>query len=140
MSMKSPPLSRASHVPTLTASPSVASQKGREERAVELVEAGARLDRALADVLPDLSRSRVQALMGEGAVTRDGEVMSDLSARALAGVYRILIPPARPADPEGEDIALDICSKMSTLSSSTRPPACRRTRRPAVRTERSSTP
>jgi 23S rRNA pseudouridine1911/1915/1917 synthase len=67
----------------------------REDRLVELSESAARLDRALADALPDLSRSRVQALMAEGAVTRDGQTMSD-------------IPPARPADPEAEDIALDI--------------------------------
>jgi len=75
---------------------------------VELATAGARLDRALADLLPDLSRSRVQALMAEGAVTRDGEAMTDLSARAVTGTYRIVIPPARPADPQAEDIALDI--------------------------------
>jgi 23S rRNA pseudouridine1911/1915/1917 synthase len=81
---------------------------GREERSVELVETSARLDRALADLMPDLSRSRVQALMGEGAVTRDGELMTDLSARAVGGLYRILVPPARPADPQAEDIALDV--------------------------------
>jgi 23S rRNA pseudouridine1911/1915/1917 synthase len=82
--------------------------KGREERTVELPGAAARLDRALADAMPDLSRSRVQALLAEGAVTRDGAVMTDLSSRAAAGVYRILIPPARPADPQAEDIALDV--------------------------------
>ena len=106
--MKSPPLVSPPHFPTLIAPRSVPPQKGREERTVELSESAARLDRALADALPDLSRSRVQALMGEGAVTRDGEVMGDLSARAAAGVYRILIPAARPADPEGEDIALAV--------------------------------
>jgi 23S rRNA pseudouridine1911/1915/1917 synthase len=108
VSMKSPSLVSPPHFPTLIAPRSVPLQKGREERTVELSESAARLDRALADALPDLSRSRVQALMGEGAVTRDGEVMGDLSARAAAGVYRILIPAARPADPEGEDIALDV--------------------------------
>jgi 23S rRNA pseudouridine1911/1915/1917 synthase len=82
--------------------------KGREDRSVEIAGTSARLDRALADAMPDLSRSRVQALMAEGAVTRDGETMSDLSARAAAGGYRILIPPARPADPQAEDIALAV--------------------------------
>jgi 23S rRNA pseudouridine1911/1915/1917 synthase len=82
--------------------------KGREDRVVELIGSAARLDRALADAMPDLSRSRVQALMAAGAVTRDDETMSDLSARAVAGLYRIQIPPARPADPEAEDIALDV--------------------------------
>ncbi len=78
------------------------------ELTVELDGTDARLDRALADALPHLSRSRVQALMTEGAVTRDGEAMTDLSARAAAGLYRILIPVARPADPQAEDIILDI--------------------------------
>ena len=83
--------------------------KGREEeRVVELPGDAARLDRALADALPDLSRSRVQALMAEGAVTRDGEPMTDLSARVVAGAYRIVIPAARPADPQGEDLDLDV--------------------------------
>jgi 23S rRNA pseudouridine1911/1915/1917 synthase len=83
--------------------------RGREEeRFVELSGDAARLDRALADALPDLSRSRVQALMAEGAITREGEVMTDLSARALAGTYRVVIPAARPAEPEAEDIALRV--------------------------------
>ncbi len=81
---------------------------GTEDRVIELAGTGARLDRALADAMPDLSRSRVQALMAEGAVTRDDETMSDHSAPALAGLYRILIPPARPADPQAEDIALAV--------------------------------
>ncbi len=81
---------------------------GTGDRFIELAGAGARLDRALADAMPDLSRSRVQALMGDGAVTRDGEIMNDHSAPALAGVYRIQVPPARPATPQAEDIALAV--------------------------------
>lgn len=44
------------------------------ERVIEIApdEAGARLDKALADRLPELSRGRVQALMAAGMVTRDG--------------------------------------------------------------------
>ena len=80
----------------------------KDVRTVELKESAARLDRALADALPDLSRSRVQALMGEGAVSRDGEPMTDLSAKAVAGVYRITIPAPRPADPQAEEIDLAI--------------------------------
>ena len=79
-----------------------------EVRIVELTGSAARLDRALADALPDLSRSRVQALMGEGAVSRDGEPMTDLSSKALAGVYQIAIPAPRPANPQAEEIDLSI--------------------------------
>ena len=67
---------------------------------------GGRLDRTLADKLTDLSRARVQALMAEGAITRDGEAMTDASAKALAGVYRLVIPAPLSPDPQGEDIAL----------------------------------
>ncbi len=84
-------------------------------RAVELAQSTARLDRALADALPDLSRSRIQALMAEGAITRNGEPMTDLSTRVIAGVYRVVIPPARAAEPEAEDIALDILFEDSHL-------------------------
>ncbi len=79
-----------------------------EVRTVELTGSAARLDRALADALPDLSRSRVQALMGEGAVSRDGEAMTDLSSKAVAGVYQIAIPAPRPANPQAEEIDLSI--------------------------------
>jgi 23S rRNA pseudouridine1911/1915/1917 synthase len=67
-----------------------------------------RLDRALTDRLPDLSRARLQALMAEGRVSRDGAVITDASGRALAGLYRIEIPPPSPADPLPEAIALTV--------------------------------
>ena len=56
---------------------------------VTLSTSDGRLDRALADALPDLSRARVQALMGEGAITRDGAAVTDASAKAAPGVYRL---------------------------------------------------
>jgi len=67
-----------------------------------------RLDRALADALPELSRARIQALMAEGAVTREGAAMNDASARAEPGLYRLAIPPPTPAQPEGEDLGLKV--------------------------------
>ncbi len=67
-----------------------------------------RLDRALADALPDLSRARIQALMGEGAVTRHGEAMTDASARAAPGQYRLEIATPRSPEPRAEAIALTI--------------------------------
>jgi len=76
-------------------------------RIVEL-EAGGRLDKALADKLPELSRSRVQALMAQGAVSRGDVVLSDPSARAAAGLYRLLIPAAVPAEPVPEAIPLTV--------------------------------
>jgi len=67
-----------------------------------------RLDRALADAAPELSRARIQALMAEGAVWRGTEAMTDASARAQAGRYRIAIPPPTPATPQPEAIPLTV--------------------------------
>ncbi|HEY5106293.1 MAG TPA: RluA family pseudouridine synthase [Caulobacteraceae bacterium] len=78
-------------------------------RLVELaIDVTGRLDRALADALPDLSRARIQALMGEGAVSRQGEAMTDASARAAPGLYRLEIPAPRNPEPLAEAIALTI--------------------------------
>ncbi len=81
---------------------------GGAESLVELVSPTGRLDRALADALPELSRARVQALMLEGAITRGGNPVSDPSAKAAAGIYRLVLPELRPAEPQAEDIALTV--------------------------------
>jgi 23S rRNA pseudouridine1911/1915/1917 synthase len=71
---------------------------------VELTTTDGRLDRALAEALPELSRARIQALMAQGAVSRDGEAVGDPSARVRPGLYRLTIPPAAPAIPRGEKL------------------------------------
>jgi 23S rRNA pseudouridine1911/1915/1917 synthase len=67
-----------------------------------------RLDRALADAAPTLSRARLQALMAEGAVSRDGAALTDASAKAQSGRYRIAVPPPTPAVPQPEPILLTV--------------------------------
>ena len=67
-----------------------------------------RLDRALADAAPQLSRARIQALMAEGAVSRGDGAVTDASAKAQAGRYRIAVPPPTPAIPQAEAIALAV--------------------------------
>jgi len=75
---------------------------------VSLTDVSGRLDRALADALPDLSRARVQALMSEGAISRDGAPVLDPSAKAAPGLYRVAIPATLPAEPGAEDINLTV--------------------------------
>ena len=75
---------------------------------VELTAPAPRLDRALADALPELSRARVQALMLQGAITRDGETMTDPSAKAAPGTYQLIVPALLPADPQAEDLDLTV--------------------------------
>ena len=69
---------------------------------------GVRLDKALAEAFPDLSRARLQALLAEGAVRRDGQPVSGGSAKAAAGLYSVILPPVAPADPRPEAIPLAV--------------------------------
>ena len=81
-----------------------------EERLVEILpaQAGERLDKTLAELLPDISRARVQALIAEGAVSRDGVAITSGSQKAQPGDYRLLIPPPAPAEPLPEAIPLTV--------------------------------
>ena len=71
-----------------------------------------RLDRFLAsglDTAEPMSRTRIKALILEGAVTEDGRVASDPSATIRAGAtYVLRLPPVRDARPVAQDIPLDI--------------------------------
>jgi 23S rRNA pseudouridine1911/1915/1917 synthase len=71
-------------------------------------EPAGRIDKVLAERLPELSRARIQALIGEGRVSFDGAPLSDASARARPGDYRLEIPPPAPAEPRPEDIPLNV--------------------------------
>ena len=78
-------------------------------KALDLVvaKAGGRLDKALAEAAGEsLSRGRLQALMAQGAVSLDGAAVTDVSAKAQAGVYRIIVPPLLDATPLPQAIAL----------------------------------
>jgi len=71
--------------------------------------AGLRLDRFLAQALPDLSRSRLQALLTEGAISRDGAKISDANTRVKPGeIYAVRVPKPSPALPQAQDIPLTI--------------------------------
>jgi 23S rRNA pseudouridine1911/1915/1917 synthase len=71
---------------------------------------GLRLDRALADVLPEVSRERLKALIAGGAVTDpSGAIVSDPSSKAVAGgLYSLAVPEATPSTNAAQDIALDV--------------------------------
>jgi 23S rRNA pseudouridine1911/1915/1917 synthase len=71
-------------------------------------ESGARLDKTLAGLLPEFSRARLQALIFEGRLSRAGAVVRDASMRAVAGDYRLEIPPPVAAEPQPEAIPLTV--------------------------------
>lgn len=71
--------------------------------------AGIRLDKFLSEQLPELTRSRVQKLVEEGAVLRNGSPISNAATKVKAGEEYILsVPEAKPLALVAENIALDI--------------------------------
>ena len=68
-----------------------------------------RLDRWLADQLPDWSRSRLQKLVEQGQVTLNGQICTSKKATVQAGDrVHLTIPAAAPLALEPENIPLDI--------------------------------
>ncbi len=80
-----------------------------EHLSITISEGPARLDKALADACPGLSRSRLKALILEGGVTRNGEPATDPAAKVNAGdEITVTVPPPAPAAPEGQAIPLNV--------------------------------
>lgn len=72
-------------------------------------QAGWRLDRFLAAALSDISRSRLQQLIGSGAVTHTRKTIRDGNFRVKPGeAYTVDVPPPAPAVPQGQNIPLQI--------------------------------
>ena len=72
-------------------------------------EGSPRLDRVLAARLPELSRSRLKALILAGRITVKNAPIRDPAYHVAGGdTITIDVPEAVPAEPAGEDIALDI--------------------------------
>ncbi|WP_230533942.1 RluA family pseudouridine synthase [Microvirga roseola] len=68
-----------------------------------------RLDRVLARLQSDLSRSRLQALIREGQVLVDGVPILDPGRKVAGGAaISLTVPPPVPAAPEGEAMELAI--------------------------------
>lgn len=84
------------------------------DRGVSIIEAriapaadGWRLDRALADAVPTLSRERLKSLISAGQVTRDGLAVRDPAKRAAAGdAFAVAVPQPTPAHNEAQEIPL----------------------------------
>lgn len=85
---------------------------------ISAAEAGERIDKALTSLLPDMSRARLQALMAEGRLMAEatGAPEKDASRKVRAGeAFTLSVPPPRAAEPEPQDIALDIVFEDADL-------------------------
>ena len=79
-------------------------------------DAGVRLDRVLASRLPELSRSRVKALVEAGHVGSGAATIRDPAYKVRAGqTFAIIVPEPRPATPQAQAIALDIVYEDADL-------------------------
>lgn len=88
-----------------------------KELTVEETAAGQRIDQWLAARLgPDLSRSRVQALIRDGQVTVNGAVERSRGRRLGPGErVRLMLPEPEPAAPQAEDIPLAVLHEDEDL-------------------------
>lgn len=88
-----------------------------EIREVE-IPAGIRRDRAdkvLSELVEDLSRSRIQKLIEEGAVWRDDQLLVRRSPLEAGDLIRIEIPQTRPLEVRPVAMALNICYEDSDI-------------------------
>ena len=74
-----------------------------------------RLDKALAEA-SDLSRSRIAALIAEGAVSQAGRVETSPKAKAAPGTWEVALPEAAPSDLSPEDIPLAVAYEDAHLA------------------------
>lgn len=72
-------------------------------------QAGERLDKALAMLAGEISRARLQQVIKEGGVRLNGAVATDGKRKVAEGdEISLVMPAARPPDPVGQDIPLDV--------------------------------
>jgi 23S rRNA pseudouridine1911/1915/1917 synthase len=90
-------------------SPAPAAAGATHSLRVEPADAGRRVDQVLAAALPELSRSRLKALIRDGRLSDGGATLADPAMRVKAGQeLRLQVPPPGPARPQGQAIALDV--------------------------------
>ncbi|WP_277981822.1 RluA family pseudouridine synthase [Sphingomonas phyllosphaerae] len=77
---------------------------------------GWRLDRALAEAVPTLSRERLKVLINAGQVTQAGAAVRDPSRKSRAGeAFLVAVPAPAPAHNEAQDIPLVVAFEDAHL-------------------------
>ncbi len=86
------------------------------EIVVSDTDVGRRLDHVLTEQVADMSRSRLQVLVRQGAVLVTEQVVLDPGAKVKAGdLIMLTIPEPTPARPEAEQIALHVVYEDDAL-------------------------
>lgn len=76
---------------------------------------GMRLDKALAELLPELSRERLKALIVEGQVTSASRSLNPSMKVATGQVFTVTLPPPAEAEAVAQDIPLAIVHEDADL-------------------------
>ena len=76
---------------------------------------GLRLDKALAELLPDLSRERLKSLIVEGEVTAGGRTLNPSMKVAAGQLFAVNIPAPAEAEAIAQDIPLNIVHEDADL-------------------------
>lgn len=72
-------------------------------------QAGTRIDKFLRVAVPEMSRSQLQRLIVSGNVSMDENIITDNDYKVrIDDSFSVFIPPATEANPQPEDIALDV--------------------------------
>ncbi len=79
-----------------------------EEFKIEAQQSGARLDKLLSELFPDLTRSYLQSLIKEGCVTVNGKKAKAGQKTGTGALVSVEIPEPEELSIEPEDIPLDI--------------------------------
>ncbi len=91
------------------AGPLTPDETGAYAFTVDAGAAGARLDKWLSDNIAALTRTRIKALIEEGALAKSGEAFTDPSWKLREGEsYRLVPPPLVEPAPKPEAIPLDV--------------------------------
>lgn len=79
-------------------------------------DAGARLDKWLSERIENLTRTRLKALIEDGALTKTGEVFTDPSYKLrIDDAIRLTVPPVADPTPKPEAIPLDVVYEDNDL-------------------------
>jgi 23S rRNA pseudouridine1911/1915/1917 synthase len=94
-----------------------------QARTLQAPPPGGRLDRLLAEAMPELSRSRIQATIRAGRVSINGIRAAKPSLHLAGGEWiAIELPPPEPARLTPESIPLDIVYEDNSLIALNKPP------------------
>lgn len=91
-------------------------EAGEIREAVAPADAGERVDVWLVKTWPDLSRSRIQGLIGAGKLTVDGAPVTHAKDRPRPGArYALSLPPPEPAAPQAETLPINVVYEDADL-------------------------